>query len=557
VTYEVLHTFQAYDGGNPSGRLALDSTGNLYGSTRNGGSDQWGTVFKLDTAGNETVLHNFTGGADGATPFSGVILDQAGNLYGTAWQGGTGCDFITCGVVFKIDPAGNESVLHTFNGADGFNPGSSLIRDADGNLYGTTQSGGDLGYGLVFKLNPATGTETVLYSFTGGADGFGPGELIVDSAGNFYGTTTNGGDFTNCNPVGCGVAFKLDPTTGTETVLYTFAGGNDGNIPGGLVQDASGNLFGGTDLGGVPCPQQGINGCGVVFRLDPTGQETVLYSFTGGSDGSAANAPLWMDDTGMLYGIAVAGGPHPCYGLGCGVIFQFDPSNGQETLLYAFTGGADSAVPSGGLIRDAAGAFYGTAAGNCSDITNACGAPNGVVFKLTLTPEFAISASALSPDTISPGQTSTSKLGVSSIGGFSDSVTLSCTVQPSPELAPRCVIPSSANPRTSATLSVSTTGTSAASRSNNGFGPLYALWLPLIGLVMANVRRGSGHKPRKKASTAVLTWVLFGGLLSAVACGGTPTPPPKKVTPSGTYTITVSGTSGSLVHSTMTTLTVR
>lgn len=202
VTYQVLYTFLGppSDGQFPYARLTLDSAGNLYGTTLDGGTDQWGVIFKLDAAGNQQVLYHFTGGADGASPFSGLILDMAGNLYGTAWQGGNDCGIDTCGVVFKVDTAGNESVLYAFNRTDGLNPFASLFRDSGGNLYGTTQFGGDFGYGLVFKLDPTTGKETVLYAFMGGADGFQPSaELIQDSAGNFYSTAFNGGDLTHCN----------------------------------------------------------------------------------------------------------------------------------------------------------------------------------------------------------------------------------------------------------------------------------------------------------------------------------------------------------------------
>jgi uncharacterized repeat protein (TIGR03803 family) len=540
--------------------LALDSAGNLYGTALDGGTGNWGIIFKLDAAGNEKVLHNFTGGADGATPFGALILDPAGNLYGTAWQGGTGCDFITCGVVFKIDPAGNETVLHTFVGTDGFNPFASLFRDSDGNLYGTTQFGGDFGNGAVFKLNPATGKETVLYSFTGGADGLQPSaELFQDSAGNFYSTAFNGGDLTHCNPVGCGVVFKLDPATGIETVLYAFTGGTDGWTPaGGLVQDAAGNFYGVTASGGTP--RGGIHGvnpcCGVVFKLDPTGQETVLYTFTGGSDGGGPSATLWMDETGILYGVTEVGGPNACNGLGCGVIYQLDPANGQETVLYAFTGGADSETPAGGVIQDAAGYFYGTAEGNTCD---ACGAPNGVVFKLTLTPEFAVSVSAPTPNTITPGQTSTAAVGVASIGGFTESVSLACSVQPSPALAPRCSIQSSTNPRSSVTLTVSTTGPTAA-LSSAGFALSYANWIPLVGLVMAGVGFRSDQERKKKISAVALACLLSGSLVLLVACGGgsnSGNHHGSSGTPAGTYTITVVATSGSLMHSTTTTLTVQ
>jgi uncharacterized repeat protein (TIGR03803 family) len=220
-TYQVLYTVAGgADGGVPAAGLVSDGAGNLYGTTEFRGTSDWGVVFKLDANGNESVLHSFTGGAgaDGSTPRAGLIRDPAGNLYGTALQGGSACGGFTCGVVFKIDSTGHESLLHSFDGTDGESPEAGLLRDLAGNLYGTTSAGGS-GYGVVFKLD-TTGTETVLYSFTGAADGAQPlGGLIADSEGNFYGTTQTGGDFSACAADGCGVVFKLDPTTGKETVL--------------------------------------------------------------------------------------------------------------------------------------------------------------------------------------------------------------------------------------------------------------------------------------------------------------------------------------------------
>jgi uncharacterized repeat protein (TIGR03803 family) len=210
-------------------------------------------------------LYRFAG-SGGESPYAGVIRDSAGYLYGTAAGGGLGS-----GVVFQIDPAGNETVLYNFTGgADGGNPAAGLIRDSAGNLYGTASAGGLCAYcGVVFKLDTA-GNDTTLYSFTGGADGGHPlADVIRDSAGNLYGTTYNGGILTGkCATIGespapgCGVVFKLD-TAGTETVLYTITGGTDGANPGaGVVRDSAGNIYA-TDEDGAKC-----KGCGVAFRLD-------------------------------------------------------------------------------------------------------------------------------------------------------------------------------------------------------------------------------------------------------------------------------------------------
>jgi len=249
----VLYTFTGIGGdGFPQSGVVRDSSGNLYGMTPNGGTSNAGTVFKLDPTGKKTVLHSFTGSNDGGFPVAGLVLDATGNLYGTT-QGGSSI----AGTVFKLDSNGKMTVLYTFTGSnDGGTPKAGVIRDAHGNLYGTTNLGGTDGVGTVFKVT-AQGQETVLHNFTGGSDGWLPfgGGLVRDSAGNLYGTTPQGGsnDF--------GVVFKID-TKGNETILHTFSG-SDGKIPyGTLILDKAGNLYGTTYQGGA-------YGGGVVFKIAP------------------------------------------------------------------------------------------------------------------------------------------------------------------------------------------------------------------------------------------------------------------------------------------------
>jgi uncharacterized repeat protein (TIGR03803 family) len=320
----VLHTFTGPpDGAEPTAGLIRDEAGNLYGTTIGGGSAGLpaGTVFKVDRAGKETVLYSFTGGVDGNGPYASVIRDEAGNLYGVTIGGGdlSGCFGNGCGVVFKLNPAGKEAVLYSFTGgADGDNPGTSLIRDEAGNLYGTTISGGSDGQGVVFKLDP-TEKETVLYSFTGGADGGGPQGLIRDREGTIYGIASDGGAFGN------GVVFRLD-RAGKETVLYTFTGEADGGFPYGTLLRVGSDLYGTTFFGGISTAICGGPYCGVVFKLDAAGKETVLHSFTG-ADGINPYAGLLPDEEGNLYGTAAYGGDlaspaAPCYGIGCGVVFK-------------------------------------------------------------------------------------------------------------------------------------------------------------------------------------------------------------------------------------------
>jgi uncharacterized repeat protein (TIGR03803 family) len=346
-TFLTLHSFGGTaDGQNPQGGLVRDAAGNLYGTTVKGGMGS-GTVFKVDTANNETVLYSFTGGADGNSPLAGLIRDAAGNLYGTTVAGGAHNQ----GTVFKIDTSNHETVLYSFTGgADGGLPQAGVIMDATGNLYGTASQGGfgcaPLGCGTVFKID-TTNHETVLHAFMAGSDGGNPeAGLILDPAGNLYGTTFGGGSG------GQGIVFKID-TTNHETVLYTFTGGSDGGGPvAGLLRDAAGNLYGTTFNGGT-------SGQGTVFKIDTTNHESALYSFTGGSDGGGPAAGLIRDVVGNLYGTTSQGGVG-CSGLGCGTIFKINPSNG-ETTIYNFTGGSDGAGSMAGLLMDTTGNLYGTA----------------------------------------------------------------------------------------------------------------------------------------------------------------------------------------------------
>ncbi len=250
------------------------------------------------------MIYSFIGGADGVNPTQGVILDSAGNLYGTTLSGGA----LNLGTVYRIDASGQETVLHSFlGGSDGSLPAAGVIRDAAGNLYGTTSSGGPLGAGTVYEID-ASGQERVLYSFTGGRDGADPlAGLIRDAAGNLYGTTAYGG------PITTGTVFKID-VSGKETVLYSFAGGTDGAHPAaGVLRDAAGNLYGTTsDLG--------AGSSGTIYEVDATGHETVLYSFQGEPDGAYPVGGLAFDGLGNLFGATSSGGPG-----GGGTVFELMP----------------------------------------------------------------------------------------------------------------------------------------------------------------------------------------------------------------------------------------
>ncbi|MGA3088242.1 MAG: choice-of-anchor tandem repeat GloVer-containing protein [Terriglobales bacterium] len=356
------------DGGNTQAGLVQDSSGNLYGTTSYGGGSGEGTIFEITPAGSKKVLYSFPGGPHGSEPRAALLSDGTGDLYGTAFSSTKRRDCMEgCGVVFELSAKDKQKVLHKFTGKpDGANPITGLVRDANGNFFGTTSYGGDSIYGTVFKVT-SSGTETVVHSFNGQPDGMLPGDLVLDAQGNLYGTTYEGGNSTSCYG-GCGTLFEV-ASSGTETVLYNFSGGQDGKYPSaGLIEDAQGNLYGTTMEGGA-------YGFGVVFEVTASATETVLYSFSGGADGSypAMTGSLVRDGQGNLYGTTVGGGTS-----GFGTIFKVSPT-GTETVLYSFTGGADGASPSSALIEDAQGNFYGTT--QYGGVASG-GAGYGTVFKL-------------------------------------------------------------------------------------------------------------------------------------------------------------------------------
>lgn len=403
-TETTIYTFNSADGAAPSGGLIQDSAGSLYGTTSTGGKLTrsclngfgCGVLFELTPSSSgwtETVLHDFCSApncSDGASPQASLIFDAVGNLYGSA-PGNFGQ---TGEVIFKFTPTSSgwqETVLYTFCSlplcADGAGP-SGVVFDSAGNLYGTTFGGGAYGKGAVFELSPGSSgwTETVLHSFGTGKDGSEPvSGLVLDPAGNLYGTTQIGGAY------GYGAVFELTHRSGTwrENLIYSFTGGANGGVPlSPLTLDPQGNLYGtAADGGDLSC--QNPYGCGVVFELARQSgggwKEKTLYSFHG-TDGVPWTAGLVLDSAGNLYGTA-GGGNETCVDeVGCGLVYMLTPvSQGpwQETVLYSFTGGSDGAAPqSAGLLLDAFGNIYGTAADNPQ-------IGNGLVFELEKASEFA------------------------------------------------------------------------------------------------------------------------------------------------------------------------
>ncbi|HEY1656791.1 MAG TPA: choice-of-anchor tandem repeat GloVer-containing protein [Candidatus Sulfotelmatobacter sp.] len=343
-TETVLYKFEGgSDGAGPAGPLIFDSAGNIYGTTTTGGNREvcngegCGTVFKLSPNLNgtwtETLLRVFLGGTDVAQPASGVVMDAAGNLYGT---GIGGCIEECSGTIFKLSPntngPWNENILYTFlGGTDGGFP-SSLVFDRAGNLYGTSSSGGNLcNCGTVFELSPSkneTWQKTVLYSFNDGLDGGTPSSSVIfDGAGNLYGETFDGGSFA-CPQSGCGVVYRLTPESGAWKfkVIYTFNGldGSKGAQPsGGLTIDSSGNLYGTTSDGGNLNCNNG-NGCGSIFKLS-SGENRFTFSKVFQFNGASGSFPITgviVDSSGNLYGSTFSGGNPNC---NCGVVFEIHP----------------------------------------------------------------------------------------------------------------------------------------------------------------------------------------------------------------------------------------
>jgi uncharacterized repeat protein (TIGR03803 family) len=347
----VVYSFKGSgDGVYPSAGL-LKVGGTLYGTTVAGGTNALGTVFSVTPAGAETVVYSFKGGSEGgsdASYASAGLINVRGAFYGSSVGGGTNA----LGTVFRVTPAGTEKVLHSFTaGSDGALPYFGSLIKVGRKLFGTTGSGGANGFGTVFSVTPA-GAERVVYSFKGGSDGAEPVAGLINIGGTLYGTTQNGGspiETTAC-PFGCGTVFKVNPGTGTETVVYVFEGGNDGIEPGATLISVSGTLYGTTFAGGT-------TSAGTVFSVTPEGVETVLHAFSGGSDGAYPDAGL-IDVGGTLYGTTLGGGGSANCASGCGTVFKVT-TFGTEKVMYSFIGSGDGAYPEAGLIH-VRGKLYGT-----------------------------------------------------------------------------------------------------------------------------------------------------------------------------------------------------
>lgn len=359
----VLYSFlsQSGDGDYPYSGLISDKAGNLYGATYYGGANSYyGAVFELSPSGSgwtETVLYSFTSKPDGQAPYCSLVFDKAGNLYGTTYYGGAS----GYGTVFKVNPkTKTESVIHNFTATngDGGYPLGGLVFDAKGNLYGTTTYGGK-GYGTAFQLKPSKNgkwTEATSYSFQAGTDGAYPqyGSLVAGKGGYFYGTTLSGGGTYNL-----GTVYELFLARGVlvEKPIFSFTGGNAGTNPyAGVAMDAAGSLYGTTYYGGA-------SNYGIAYKLkqgkNKKWSESVLHSFAGGAtDGSYLYGGVALDAKGNVYGTTYSGGQNSA-----GIVFKLTLSKGKykESVLYPFkTTGGDGLYPHAGLILDSKGHLYGT-----------------------------------------------------------------------------------------------------------------------------------------------------------------------------------------------------
>jgi uncharacterized repeat protein (TIGR03803 family) len=366
-SFQTVYTFTGgADGFDPIGGLIRDSSGALYGVTTSGGSgggSAGGVVYKFDPATSKfTTLYAFTAGTDGATPGAGLVMDGAGRLYGTTQRGGTaaGCNYL-CGTVFRLDPAtGKLTTLYTFTGqADGFLPAATLVLRG-GLLYGTTYYGGttdcNRACGTLFKLAPATKTLTTLHEFTA-TEGIGPQSKLVflPTPGLFYGTLTGGGAHAS------GAVFSINPTTNAFAVVHAFDYSVDGTRPTSNLVYRGGKLYGTTNGGGS------MNTDATIYALNPTtGALATLHTFSG-SDGIFPTYGVTFDTNGLAYGPATQGGSS-----GAGTLFSLKLLNSVFTKVHDFAI-SDGSLPAGPPVADSTGALYG--------VTSEGGSGHGTIFK--------------------------------------------------------------------------------------------------------------------------------------------------------------------------------
>jgi len=420
-----LASFNSSNGADPEAGLIVDSSGNFYGTTDLGGPNGYGTVFELAKGSSSLTTLASLNSTNGAYPEAGLILDSSGNLYGTTANGGANGD----GTVFELAKgSGAITTLASFNGSNGVEPEAGLIMDSSGNLYGTTSGGFSIfhgpGIGTVFELAKGSSTITTLASFDG-SDGLYPlAGLVMDGSGNLYGTTEYGGPAYNPsrNQLGDGTVFELakgSSGTFTFTTRASFNGA-DGETPAGaLIMDPNGNLYGTTEYGGIGYAATSVrqSGDGTVFELAKGSSTITPVAFFNGPNGEAPRAGLIMDRSGNLYGTTYDGGAS-----GYGTVFEVGAGSGIVTTMISF-GGSYGEYPLAGLIMDSSGNFYGT--------TQSGGASkDGTVFELPAAVPPSVQISAF-PSSTSAGTAQTFTVTVQTDGstdtGYTGTVHFTCT----------------------------------------------------------------------------------------------------------------------------------
>jgi len=357
-SYTVLHDFAGApnDGDGSGAEVTLDSAGNIFGTTDWGGpygtGNHFGTLFEVTPDGTESILHSFGASGDGTNPDGAVTIEANGNMIGTTTFGGASNN----GTIWQLTANGTYSILYSFCADQGNFIRGRLVQDGKGNFYGTALDGGADSYGTVFKYDPAKNKVAVLHSFNGTDGEFPEHGVVRDRAGNLYGVTAFGGPYDE------GTVYRI-AKDGTFSTLYNFTGGSDGGfLYGGLAIDKDGNLYGSADSGGTP-------GSGTVFKLAPNGTLTVLYNFTGGTDGAYPEGDMLLIGK-TLYSTATGGGDASCQ---CGVIYKVTAKD-REKVLEAFTPTSGNEYSAG--LTAVGGVFYGTT-------QNGATGDNGVVFSLT------------------------------------------------------------------------------------------------------------------------------------------------------------------------------
>jgi len=382
-TFTTLHSFCSEigdgcpDGQNPRAGLVQTKDGDLYGTTEFGGAGVagiFGTIFKITPDGTLTTLQSLGGANEGIYPYAGLIQAASGDLYGTTSQGGVNAE----GTVFQIGPTGSLTTVYAFGLIHGSQPWAGLAQTANGDLYGTTNKGGRYNYGTVFRIT-ATGTLMTIHSFCSQGppctDGAYPEAGVIPGAdGALYGTTNEGG-VKSCPKLGCGTIFKITPS-GQLTTLHSFSWSDGGAPDAGLVQAPDGYFYGTTG--------DGTTGGGTVFKITPAGVLTTLYTFcsvNGCEDGGGPNG-LIQAANGLLFGTTNGGGAHAG-----GTIFKITPSGALSTIysFCSQSGCADGSAPVGALVQAGDGSFYGaTFSGGTS---RTCGSGCGTVFRLSVGPD--------------------------------------------------------------------------------------------------------------------------------------------------------------------------